>query len=125
MNCVMGTVTLSVDFNRANAFSLHKLVALLEVKCEHDAVTHHATFKVVTSVVYLLKQFCYLFEQYQIMHGKGLQKHRRTYGRRMAPTYLVNATGHLCAFIKGLQGKYKPITEMYDNIKALKYKHRP
>jgi hypothetical protein len=108
MNYVMSTVTLSVDFNRANAFSLRRFVALLEVECEHGEITHYATFKVVTSVVYLLKQFCYLFERYQIMHGKGLQKHRRTYGRRMARAFLVDVTG----FIKGLQGKYKLISEM-------------
>lgn len=35
MNYVMGTVTVSVDFNRANALSLREFVALLEVESEH------------------------------------------------------------------------------------------
>jgi hypothetical protein len=47
MNYVMGTVTLSVDFNRANALSLREFVALLEVESEHDEKTYHVTFKVV------------------------------------------------------------------------------
>jgi hypothetical protein len=34
MNCVMGTVTVSVGFNRANALSLREFVPLLEVESE-------------------------------------------------------------------------------------------
>lgn len=49
MNYMVGTVTVSVDFNRANALSLREFVALLEVESEHCEKTYHATFKVVTS----------------------------------------------------------------------------
>jgi hypothetical protein len=35
MNYVMGTVTVSVNFNSANALSLRDFVALLEVESEH------------------------------------------------------------------------------------------
>jgi hypothetical protein len=35
MNYVVGTVTVSVDFDRANALSLREFVALLEVESEH------------------------------------------------------------------------------------------
>jgi hypothetical protein len=31
-------------------------------------------------------------------------------GKRMARAFLVDVTGHLCGLIKGLQGKYKPIS---------------
>jgi hypothetical protein len=45
MNYVMGTVTVSVDFNRANALSLREFVALLEVENEHGEKTYHVILK--------------------------------------------------------------------------------
>jgi len=71
----MGTVKVSVDFNRANALSLREYVALLEVKSEHGEKTYRVTFKVVTSGVCLSFEIIILFERYQITHGRGLQNY--------------------------------------------------
>jgi len=49
-----------VDFNCANALSLPEYVALMEVESEHGEKPYLDTFKVVTSGVCLLKQFCCL-----------------------------------------------------------------
>jgi hypothetical protein len=60
MNYMMGTVKVSVNFNRANALSLREYVALMEVKSEHGEKTYGDTFILVTSGVCLLKQLCCL-----------------------------------------------------------------
>jgi len=60
VNYVISTLTVSVDFNCANALSLREFVALLEVESEHCEKTYHVTFKVVTSGVCLLKKLCCL-----------------------------------------------------------------
>jgi hypothetical protein len=55
MNYATDTVKVSLDFNRANVLSLREFVALFEVESEHGEINYHATFKVVTSGVCLLK----------------------------------------------------------------------
>jgi hypothetical protein len=61
--------------------------------------TYQATFKVVTSGG-LSFETVVLFERYQIIHGKGLQKYWRTERRKMERVFLVDVNGHLSGLIK-------------------------
>jgi hypothetical protein len=126
MNHVVDIVTKTANFIRASALNHREFVAFLEiVENEYGEIIYHTNVRWLSRGSVLKLLFDLLNEIKLFMEKKGRYiEELNDEGWITDLTLPVDVTGHLNNLNKELQDKDKLSTDMYNNIKAFRFKLR-